>query len=322
MNDPQSLIYLMERYLAYMRVRHYSPRTVEAHTKMLRRFRLFCEQLGITQARQVTRAVILNYQNYLFHHRKKDGNAMTIATQKHWLSAVKSMFSHLTREGLILYNPATDLELPRNEYRLPKTVLTHAEVEAIMNVPDLSTPLGIKDRAMLETLYSTGIRREELCNLDKGDVDFDREVVRVSQGKGRKDRYAPIGGRALRWIEKYLTDSRAWFCPSINETALFVSTTGQRMTTNRLSAKVHAIIDKAVIGKSGSCHLFRHAFATAMLENGCDIRFIQAMLGHSSIESTEIYTHVSIKELKKAHDRCHPARMPDEAGLAAHSEIG
>ena len=175
---------------------------------------------------------------------------------------------------------------------------------------------------MLETLYSTGIRREELCNLDKGDVDFDREVVRVSQGKGRKDRYAPIGGRALRWIEKYLTDSRAWFCPSINETALFVSTTGQRMTTNRLSAKVHAIIDKAVIGKSGSCHLFRHAFATAMLENGCDIRFIQAILGHSSIESTEIYTHVSIKELKKAHDRCHPARMPDEAGLAAHSEIG
>jgi len=320
MNDPQTLLYMMERYLAYMRVRNYSPRTVEAHAKMLRRFRLFCEQLGVTQARQVTRAVILNYQNYLFQRRKKDGNAMTIATQKHWLGAVKSLFSHLTREGQVLYNPASDLELPRNEYRLPKTVLSHAEIEAIMNVPDLSTPLGIKDRAMLETLYSTGIRREELCNLDKGDIDFDREVVRVSQGKGKKDRYVPIGERALRWIEKYLTDSRPWFCPSINEAALFVGTTGQRMTTNRLSAKVHDIIDKAEIGKTGSCHLFRHAFATALLENGCDLRHIQAMLGHSSLEATEIYTHVSIKELKKAHERCHPAKMPgiiDASPLAA-----
>jgi len=236
---------------------------------------------------------------------------MTVATQKHWLSAVKSFFSHLTKEGLVLYNPATDLELPRNEYRLPKTVLTHGEIEAVLNVPDLSTPLGIKDRVMMEVLYSTGIRREELCNLDKGDVDFERTVVRISQGKGKKDRYAPIGERALVWIEKYLTDSRPWFCPSINESALFLGSTGQRMTTNRLSAKVHDIIDKAEIGKSGSCHLFRHAFATGLLENGCDIRHIQAMMGHASIESTEIYTHVSIKELQRAHQRCHPARMPE-----------
>jgi len=171
MNDPQNLIYLMERYLAFMRVRNYSERTVEAHTKMLRRFRLFCEELGVTHARQVTRAVVLNYQTFLYHHRKKDGHAMTVATQKHWLGAVKSLFSYLTKEGQILYNPASDLELPRNEYRLPKTVLSHSEVEAVLNVPDLSTPLGIKDRAMMEVFYSTGMRREELCNLDKGDVD-------------------------------------------------------------------------------------------------------------------------------------------------------
>lgn len=309
MDDPHSLIHLMERFLNYERVRHYSPNTIEVHTKMLRRFRLFCEELGITQARQVTRAVILNYQSYLYHHRKKDGTAMTVSTQKHWLGVVKKLFSYLTREGLVLYNPASDLELPRDEFRLPKAILSADEVETVMNVPNLDTPMGLRDRVILEVLYSTGIRREELCNLNRADVDFDRGVVRVIQGKGRKDRYIPIGDRALRWIEKYLSDSRPALSPSINELALFVGATGERVTTGRLSAKVRAIILKADIGKSGSCHLFRHAFATHLLENGCDIRLIQGMMGHASIESTEIYTHVSISELKKAHDRCHPAKI-------------
>ncbi len=314
MEDPQSLLVLTERFLAYERVRHYSARTIEAHTKMLRRFRLFCEELNLTQARQVTRAVILNYQAYLYHHRKKDGEAMTVATQKHWLGVVKKLFSYLTREGYVLYNPASDLELPRDEFRLPKAVLSHSEVEAVMNVPDLETSLGLRDRAIVEVLYSTGIRREELCNLNKADIDFDRGVVRVVQGKGRKDRYAPIGQRALLWIEKWLVEARTAFCPSINELALFIGTTGQRMTPNRLSAKIHALIQKADLGKKGSCHLFRHAFATQLLENGCDIRLIQSMMGHASIESTEIYTHVSITEMKKAHQRCHPAQLPNREG--------
>jgi integrase/recombinase XerD len=316
MEDPQGLLHLIGRFLDYERVRHYSPRTVEAHTKMLRRFRLFCQEVGITQARQVTRAVILNYQSYLYHHRKKDGAAMTVATQKHWLTVVKKLYSYLTREGLVISNPASDLELPRDEFRLPKNILTHSEVETILNVSDIETPLGLRDRAILEMLYSTGIRREELCSLNKVDVDFDRGVVRVVQGKGRKDRYAPIGERALRWLEKYLVEARHAFCPSINELALFVGTTGQRMTTNRLSAKVHALIQKADIGKNGSCHLFRHAFATQLLENGCDIRHIQVMMGHASLESTQIYTHVSIAELKRAHQRHHPAQMPQQGAEA------
>ena len=311
--DPQSLLHLIERFLNYERVRHYSAGTIEAHTKMLRKFRLFCQELGITQARQVTRAVILNYQTYLYHYRKRDGHHMTVATQKHWLGTVSKLFSYLTREGLILYNPASDLELPRDEFRLPKAVLSHSEIETILNVPDLETPTGLRDRAILETLYSTGLRREELCNLNKGDVDAERGVIRVVQGKGRKDRYSPIGERALAWIEKYLVEARPLFCPSINDLALYVGVMGQRLTVSHLSAKVHQIIDRSGIGKSGSCHLFRHAFATQLLENGCDIRHIQVMMGHASIESTEVYTHVSIAELKKAHQRCHPAQIPQVA---------
>jgi integrase/recombinase XerD len=288
-DDPQSLIYLTGRYLEYLRVRNYSPHTLYGRGKMLRYFRTFCEQIGITQARQITRAVVVNYQSYLYHYRKHNGLALTISTQKHWLQSVCDLFSWLTREGLILYNPASDLEMPRREFRLPKIILNAREVEAIMNVPDLETASGIKMRAILETLYSTGIRRQELCNLSLGDVDYDRGLVR---------------------IEKYLAEVRPRLLPSMNELALFINSEGRRITPGRLGSQVGEIIRNAGIGKAGSCHLFRHTFATLLLENGCDVRHVQAMLGHSKMETTAIYTHVSMKALKEAHSRCHPARLP------------
>ena len=211
-DDPQSLLHLTSRYLEYLRVRHFSPQTLYGRGKMLRYFRCYSEQLGLTQARQVSRAVVLNYQGYLYHYRKQDGTALTIGTQKSWLAAVSSFFSWLTREGLVLYNPASDLDLPRKELRLPRNVLSANEVEAVMNVPNIGKPMGVRDRAILEVLYSTGIRRSELCNLNQCDLDFDRGVVRIEQGKGGKDRYAPIGERALRWVSKYLGEVRPKLC--------------------------------------------------------------------------------------------------------------
>ena len=312
-DDPQGLLYLSARYLGYLRVCNYTEDTLYGRGKMLRYFRVYGEQLGITQARQVTRAVVVNYQSYLYHYRKENGTALTVGTQKHWLMAVSSFFSWLTKEGLVLYNPASDLEMPRREYRLPKVILNAADVETIMNVPDIATPDGIKFRAILETLYSTGIRRKELCRLRLGDIDYDRLLLRVEQGKGHKDRFVPIGERAVRWIEKYLVEVRPLLCPSINEPCLFLNTLGLRINPNRLGTHVHKIIEKAGLGKHGSCHLFRHSFATLLLEGGCDVRYVQAMLGHASLESTEIYTHVSIKALQEAHRRCHPARLPELA---------
>ena len=309
-DDPQSLLHLTGRYLEHLRVRNFSDQTLYGRGKMLRYFRCYCEQLGLTQARQITRAVVLNYQGYLFHYRKQDGTALTVGTQKAWLAAVSSFFSWLAREGLALYNPASDLDLPRKELRLPRSVLSAAEVETVMNVPDVSRPLGIRDRAILEVLYSTGIRRAELCRLNRADLDVDRGVVRIEQGKGHRDRYAPIGERALKWIEKYLVEARPALCPSLNEPALFLNTLGQRISPNRLGSHVHQIIVAANIGKKGSCHLFRHTFATLLLENGCDVRYVQEMLGHSKLETTAIYTHVSIRTLKEMHARYHPARMP------------
>ncbi|MDD5198416.1 MAG: tyrosine-type recombinase/integrase [Terrimicrobiaceae bacterium] len=230
-----------------------------------------------------------------------------------------NFFSWFTKEGFILYNPASDLEMPRREFRLPKIILSASEVEAIMNVPDVEIPDGIKFRAILETLYSTGIRRAELCGLSLGDLDYDRGLARIEQGKGHKDRFVPIGDRALKWIEKYLGETRPRLCPSINEHALFLNVEDRRMSPGRLGSHVGEIIRKAAIGKVGSCHLFRHTFATLLLENGCDLRYVQAMLGHAKLETTEIYTHVSIRALKEAHARHHPARMPDLAPVEPSS---
>jgi len=310
-SDPQGLLYLTGRYLEYLRVKNFSEETIYARAKYLRYFRQFCEQINITQARQVTRAVMVNYQSYLFHYRKENGKPLTIGTQHHRLSVVMSLFSYLTKEGLILYNPAADLDLPRKEHRLPKAVLSMSEAEAVLNTPDVNMPMGIRDRAILEIFYSTGIRRKELCDLDIGHIDFDRGLVRVEQGKGKKDRFVPVGERALQWTEKYLAEVRPRLCPSLNEQACFLNTLGCRMSPGRLGSHVHDIIEKAEIGKSGSCHLMRHTFATLLLENGCDIRYVQAMLGHANLETTEIYTHVSMRQLKLAHTRHHPAKMPE-----------
>lgn len=317
--DPQGLIFLTGRYLEHLRVRNYSEQTLFHRNRQLVLFRTFAEHLGLTQARQVTRAVILNYQAYLFHYRKRDGAHLTVGTQKAWLGAVILLFSWLTREGLILYNPASDLDLPRREYRLPKNVLTHEQVEAIMSVPDLSDPLGLRDRAILEVLYSTGIRRTELCNLNQGDLQPDRGILRVEQGKGKKDRFVPIGERALLWIDKYVLEARPRLCPSINEPALFLNSWGGRMNPSRIGTQVHAIIEKADVGIAGSCHMFRHSFATALLQNGCDIRHIQVMLGHTSLDTTAIYAHLNIQQLKDAHERYHPAKMPSLADTGSLS---
>lgn len=314
--DPQGLLYLIARYLEQLHVRHYSPQTVYTRSKMLRPFRLFCEQAGLTQARQVTRAVIFNYQSYLFHYRKRDGHPLAVETQNHWLNSVASFFAWLTKQNLILYNPASDLEYSRAPQRLPRALLSVQEIADVFNVTDLTTPLGLRNRAILEVLYSTGMRRAELCGLDKNDLDFERGLVFIDQGKGHKDRLIPIGERALQWIEKYLTEARPLLGSSVSEAAVFLNTHGERVNPNRLGTQVRDLIRRAGITKRGSCHLFRHSMATQLLEAGCDIRHIQEMLGHSNLESTKVYTQVTVGQLKAVHQKYHPANQKGSAGVS------
>ncbi|PCH62787.1 MAG: hypothetical protein COC09_02915 [Gammaproteobacteria bacterium] len=169
------------------------------------------------------------------------------------------------------------------------------------------TVSGVRDRTMIETLYNTGMRRMELVNLTLYDIDYRRGAVWIRQGKNQKDRFIPIGNSALSWITKYQDDARAELVLEPDNGTLFLTDYGERFKRDALSNLVKRYLIKAGITTLGSCHLFRHACATHMLENGADIRFIQQLLGHEDLSTTEIYTHVSIDILKAIHQATPPS---------------
>lgn len=308
-DDAASLYYEMRRFLQWMRERNYSEGTVEHRETHLRGFITWCDERGVTYPQEVTRPVLERYQRHLFLYRKKDGEALSGRSQHMRLVPVKMLFRWLTRQNRILSNPAADLEMPRVEKRLPKHILSAEEAERVLNVADVTSSLGIRDRAILETLYSTGVRRAELVSLHVHDVDADRGTLMVREGKGKRDRLIPIGERALAWIAKYRDEVRPQLSLAQDDGTLFLALTGEPIGPRSLGELVRDYIKASGIGKTGSCHLFRHTMATLMLENGADVRFVQVMLGHAQLTSTQIYTQVAIRVLKDIHTATHPARL-------------
>ncbi len=304
--DNQSLLFLSRLYLDYLHALHYAERTIGHRDTTLSQFILWCEERGIVRANEVTKPILERYRRHLHHSRDRKGHTLSAKNQLARLIPLRQFFKWATQQNYLLYNPASELELPRVEKRLPKATLTPDEAELILSLPDTQTDEGIRDRAMLEILYSTGIRRMEVINLTRVDLHPDRGVLAVRQGKGKKDRFVPISERAMDWIIKYLEEIRPDFAIEPDPHNLFLDKTGQPLNPDQLSRLVSKYIKHANIGKSGSCHLFRHTVATLMMDNGADIRFIQQMLGHASILTTEIYTHVSIVKLKQVHEMTHP----------------
>ena len=309
--DPHGFERLMAAFFEWMRIKNYSERTVENRQVYLDFFIAWCIDRGITQPVEVTKPIIERYQRWMYHYRKKNGEPLSFRSQHSRLIPIRAFFKWLARNNHILYNPASEIELPRLEHRLPKHVLTARESELVMQQPDLKDPLGVRDRAILEVLYSTGMRRMELVGLKLYDLDVDRGTVMIRQGKGRKDRMIPIGERALAWIDKYITEVRPSLASEPDQAVLFLTNLCEPFTPNRLTQLVREYVTAADIGKRGACHLFRHTMATLMLENGADIRFIQQMLGHVKLDTTQIYTQVSIRKLKEIHTATHPARLKD-----------
>lgn len=307
--DPRGMARLVADYLEWMLVQNYSERTVEGREKHLRRFIRWCEERGLVRPTEITKPILERYARWLFHYRKEDGHPLSFGSRFGILLAVRMFFRWLGRNNHILSNPASELEMPRREKRLPRAVLSIQEAEMVINLPDTREPLGIRDRAILETFYSTGMRRMELVNLHLSDVDSERGTVIVRQGKGKKDRMIPIGERALVWIEKYLTEVRPSLVVEPDDATLFLTKDGTPLVADHLSNTVKRYVDAAELGKTGACHLFRHTMATLMLEGGADIRYIQQMLGHSRLETTDVYTQVSIRTLKAVHAATHPARV-------------
>jgi integrase/recombinase XerD len=309
---PGSLLFLVEPYNEWQRVKGFSEATVTRGIGHLKRFILFCEERGLERPEDVTRNVVERYQRHLFHFRTRSGKELSIQTQLSGLLAVRGFFRYLTKTRHILYNPASELDLPRVGKRLPRHVLTAEEADTVLSQADATEPLGIRDRAILETLYSTGIRRQEAVKLKVYDIDLKNRSVFVHQGKGRKDRMIPIGERAVQWLTKYLHDVRPRLVVEPDPGFAFLTHRGEFLAPDYLTQLVREYVEKANIGKKGSCHVFRHTMATLMLEGGADVRYVQAMLGHSQLSTTEIYTHVSIRKLKEVHEQSHPAKAHRE----------
>jgi integrase/recombinase XerD len=315
------------RFLEWTAARGYSAQTVTSRERALRRFIAWCEERGLTRPQDITRPILERYRRHLYHYRKRNGEPLSFATQQQRLIPVKAFFRWLTKENLILYNPASELELPKVHRRLPKAILTADEVERILAQTQLHGELGIRDRAIIETLYSTGIRRAELINLTLYDVDLKNGTLMVREGKGKKDRMLPIGRRACQWMGRYLEEIRPGLAVEPDDGTLFLHETGEPLKKNRLTDLVKKYIQAAGITKPGACHLFRHTMATLMHDNGADIRFIQAILGHADLSTTQIYTQVSIRKLKEIHALTHPAdrarekqKQPDNDDTAAEAE--
>lgn len=307
-----SLEHLQQQYLQSMIRHNCSQRTIEYWAMNLIQFNAWCQARGIEDVNELTPQVLAAYRQHLFHRRNpRTDQPLKFSTQHSYLIVVRRWCTWLYQHDLLKEDLGKHFELPKAQKRLPLEVLTAEEVESMLNQTDVNQPLGIRDRAMMEVLYSTGLRNSELLNLQVYDVEPERAVVLVRQGKGQKDRVVPIGARALQWTIKYIEDVRPLLISQVDpHPILFVNAKGRRFVRGHLSIIVRSYKTKAGITKPGSCHLLRHTAATLMLQNGADLRSLQEFLGHSRLATTQLYTHVSISRLQEVHRRTHPSSRP------------
>jgi integrase/recombinase XerD len=297
---------LMHEHLNWLRERNYSDYTVRGRRGHIGYFLAWCKERGLEDPVDVTRPVLERYQRWLFYYRKQNGEPLGFASQHDRLVPLRVWFRWMARQNHILHNPASELEMPRLGFRLPKHVLTVAEAEQVIAQPNPADPIGLRDRAILEVLYATGMRRMELLRLKLDGLDLERGTVMIRRGKGNKDRMIPLGERAGAWLRKYLREGRPQLAGEPDDGTLFLTTQGEPFSAEYLTQLVRGYVLAAKVGKEGACHLFRHTMATLMLEGGADIRFIQQMLGHADLKATQLYTNVSIRLLKEIHAATHP----------------
>jgi integrase/recombinase XerD len=311
-STPDSLATWRDAYLQSLSMHNYASGTVNGRYNSLKYFFAWAADRDLHSASQITSCILGDYQCWLWQYTKPTGERLSWSTQRNRLGDIKEFFCWLTKKKVISDDPACELELPRTESRLPHAVLTMQEMEKLLAMPNVSDPLGVRNRTMLEVFYCTGIRRAELCRLELLDVNAGQRTLHVRLGKGRKDRMVPLGARTLYWLCRYLRETRPQLCSDPNVKSLFVTCYGSAFSPGVISHMVATWLREAGLKRKGCCHIFRHACAVHMLENGADIRFIKKLLGHIKLDTTAIYTEVSIRLLQEVHARCHPSARLDE----------
>lgn len=266
-----------------------------------RDLRIFSEWLDSSRNKSLVRAEHSDLLAYLANRFQKNIKPRSAARL---LSSIKRFYRYLYREGRILADPSLQIDAPKLPRGLPG-VLTEDDVQALILAPDLRTALGLRDRAMLETLYASGLRVSELVALNVSQLNRNAGVLRV-MGKGAKERLVPVGEEALDWIRKYLAEARPLLLRARSCDALFVTARAQAMTRQAFWNLIKRYAAHAGIRKKVSPHTLRHAFATHLLNHGADLRVVQLLLGHTDISTTQIYTHVARERLKELHAKHHP----------------
>ncbi|MBM4054394.1 MAG: tyrosine recombinase XerC [Planctomycetes bacterium] len=283
----------VDRYLAYIENdKNYSPQTLRAYRNDLNQYLSFLKDEGCTDLSTVSR---LQLRQYLAFLKKQNPSKTTIARK---LTSIRSLYKFLCQHGILEINPVENIKTPKSDKKLPKFMSIN-DTENLLNQPDDGKLPGLRDKAIMETLYSTGMRVSELVGMNITDIDFHGGVVKV-RGKGRKERILPIGSHALNAIQAYM-EKRG----SDNE-ALFLNRFSGRLTERSVARMIEKYMKKAAMNLRVSPHTFRHSFATHLLDCGADLRAVQEFLGHSSLSTTQIYTHVTTERMKEVYDKAHP----------------
>jgi len=298
---------LTRKFLAYLQhERNFSDHTIRSYTADLAQFVRFIAGAEASESLDdeavcdhIRRARPINLRGFLAELRRADYSRATIARK---IATLRSFYKFLAREGEVRRNPVKVIRTPRQDKRLPK-FLDPAEVERLLAAPNGKDILSLRDAAMLEVLYSTGMRVSELVGIDLDDVDPIADVVRV-RGKGRRERLAPLGSYAVRALNRYL-EARSQ-ADVRDEQAVFLNRHGGRLNVRSVRRKLAKYLAMAGLDPSASPHTLRHSFATHMLERGADLRAVQELLGHRSLSSTQIYTHVTAGRLKEIYEAAHP----------------
>lgn len=304
------------RFEQYMTVRHWSPRTVEGYGEDLSRFFGFLEAEGITTVAAITPAVVEAYRIHLFYRTWK-GRRLVANTQARGLSAVKAFARFLAEEQYVLTDPGQGVALPRLPRLLPRVLLTEDDVVQLLETPDVTTPLGLRDRAALEVLYGSAVRNSELRKLCLDDVSLRREELYIREGKGGKSRVVPLGEEACYWLGLWLDEGRPALVRPSTPQVVFLSWRGRGLTREGLSDLVVRNAQAAGLAEHVTPHLLRHCCATHMLARGAGLRHLQELLGHECAQTTQRYTRVDLSDLREVHRRCHPR----EAGDAGEREV-
>ena len=283
----------------------YNPHTIRGYLQHTREFLGWLDGKGI-ELNSVRTSDLLARQSELATARRKDGKPYSVGHLQKHVSSLKSFFRFLVKRSYLLHDPAAALEMPRSQVRLPRVILSKDEAAKLLESVRGRGPRDLRDRAILETLYATGVRASELAALTPQDVDTEERTLKVVLGKGRKGRMVPLTRAAARAIEAYLASGRAKLLRHPGAPWLFVSDWGMQCRDSTLNAMIRNHARRAGLKKHVTCHTFRHSVATHLLKGRADIRHIQALLGHRSLQSTERYTRVEISDLRQVVARAHP----------------